>query len=221
MPRHFTAWKKAFIRRNGREPSYNDLYGTEEYYKIKQDLLQEQGCVCCYCEKRINLNDCNIEHFMPRNPDRNVLTEEECDICRNAQLDYENLFASCLGEKSCLADHCNSHKGNWYDFRYCISPLSDQIEGIFGFRLNGKIFAVDNNSSAEQMKNHLHLDSYVLREQRKQSYYTVLELEFADVELLDQDDYIADTIGYYSEKDENGKYTPFCSMITYCLEHYL
>ena len=79
----------------------------------------------------------------------------------------------------------------------------------------------DNNSSAEQMKNHLHLDSYVLREQRKQSYYTVLELEFADVELLDQDDYIADTIGYYSEKDENGKYTPFCSMITYCLEHYL
>ena len=115
------------------------------------------------------------------------MTEEECDICRNAQLDYENLFASCLGEKSGISDHCNSHKGNWYDFRYCISPLSDQIEGIFGFRLNGKIFAVDNNSSAEQMKNHLHLDSYVLREQRKQSYYTVLELEFADVDVGYQD----------------------------------
>lgn len=64
-------------------------------------------------------------------------------------------------------------------------------------------------------------ESHVLSEQRKAAYDTVMEIEFESDELLDDVQYIADTISYYNQKDEEGCYTPFCSMITYCLQHEL
>lgn len=222
-PQHFIDWKTHFRNNNGREPSYEDLAQSEEYARLKRELVEEQGYVCCYCEKEIGRNssmrDCNIEHFMPRHPDAGLLSPDECGICRNAQMDYENMLASCLGEEQFSLDHCNHKKDNWYDFQYCISPIKDEIESIFGFRLNGKIFARGSNKSGEKMRQHLNLNTYALQEQRKKALDTVLEIEF-DGDLLMDPFYIADTIEYYTKMDENGKYTPFCSMIAYCLREY-
>lgn len=224
-PQHFIDWKANFRDNSGREPSYEDLIGSEEYGRLKKELVEEQGYVCCYCEKAIGrsngMRDCNIEHFMPRHPDRRLLSQEECDICQDAQLEYENMLASCLGEEQYSLDHCNHKKDNWYDFRYCISPVKEEIEKIFAFRLNGKIFARDSNPYGEAMRYHLNLDTYVLQEQRKKALDTVLELEFDDIELFTDLSYIADTVDFYKKVDEGGRYTPFCSMITYCIKEYL
>lgn len=168
-PQHLKDWIDEFRVNCGAEPTYDNLAQSEEYEKLKQELLIEQGYICCYCEKEVGVqpgDGSNIEHFMPRHPDRRVLTPQECEICRNAQLDYENMFVSCIGELYDSADHCNYKKESWFDFQYCISPASADIEGIFGFRLNGKIFAIDNNQCAEKMKTYLNLDSYVLQKQR-------------------------------------------------------
>lgn len=223
-PQHLTDWIDKFRMNCGAEPSYEDLAKSEEYGKLKRDLLIEQGYICCYCEKEVGVRDrdgSNIEHFMPRHPDQRILTPAECAICKNAQLDYTNMFVSCGGDEQYSSDHCNHKKDNWFDFNYCISPVSEKIEGLFGFRLNGKIFAVNNNICAEQMKQSLNLDSYVLQKQREKAYDTVLEEEFPDDTLLQDDEYINETIKMYQEKDENGRYEPFCSMITYCLREYL
>lgn len=100
-PDHFY-WKMDYKSRNGREAVYDDLKGTQEYFLLKKNLLEEQGYICCYCEKRIgqegNLSDCDIEHFMPRHPDSRTLSVQECAICKDAQLAYTNLFASCKGK---------------------------------------------------------------------------------------------------------------------------
>lgn len=167
------------------------------------------------------LTDCDVEHFKPRHPDKRMLTEEECEICRNAQLDYDNMFASCLGEELYMVDHCNHRKNNWYDFQYCVSPLSDKVGALFGFRLDGKMFSIHNNPCAEEMKKHLNLNTHILCEQRKEAYRTVVEIEFEEDELLEDDSYLSDTIAYYGKKDERGRYTPFFSMITYCMQNYL
>ncbi len=223
VPVHFLNWKASFLRNYGREPVYEDFIKTGEYIALKKELLEEQGYICCYCEKEIGVhgqNDCDIEHFMPRHPDRRFLSVQECAICRQAQLDYNNLLVSCKGNEKYSLDHCNHKKGNWFDFRYCISPVSGKTETMFGFRLSGKIFARDNDRGAEEMKNQLNLDTYVLREQRKKAYDAVLEAEFDEEELLEDEAYVQDTIAEYREKDENGRYVPFCSMITYCLANY-
>lgn len=187
-PLHFKRWKSDFKHEHGREPTYEDLASSEEYRRLKKHLTEEQGYVCCYCEKPIGGNtflyDCDIEHFMPRHPDKKTLTEEECRICENAQLDYQNMFASCRGENLYMLDHCNHRKENWFDFRYCISPSSDVIDTLFGFRLDGKMISVNNNTCAEAMKNHLNLNTYILCEQRKIAYETIIEAEFEEEELL-------------------------------------
>ncbi len=222
-PLHFSTWKQQFLINSGREPVYSDIYGTDEYGKLKKELLEEQGYICCYCEKRIggnSMRDCTIEHFMPRNPDPNCLSGDEYTRCVNAQLQYENLFASCKGMEQVSLDHCNHKKDNWFDFKYCVSPTSEQIEGIFGFRTNGKIFAEGSNLCAEKMKQHLNLDTYVLQEQRKTAYSTICEVEFDDVNILD-DEYVYSVLDFYSEKDTDGKHEPFISMITYCIQNYI
>lgn len=226
-PEHFRLWKQRIKLELSREPQYNDLINDsekEEYKKILHSFLEEQGYICCYCEKaigRTRKNDCNIEHFMPRNPDRRALSEDDFEKCRNAQLDYDNMMASCLGEEAYSTDHCNHKKDNWFDFSVCISPTESEIENIFGFRNDGKIYAIGSNKKGEELKVHLNLDSYVLREQRKAAYDEVMRMEFEDGELSElwnDDTYIAALIDYYREKDEKGCFTPFCSMITYCLE---
>ncbi len=158
---------------------------------------------------------------MPRHPDRRVLTQAECDKCRDAQMDYTNLFVSCLGETADTIDHCNHRKDNWFDFRLCVSPADEEIETLFGFRLNGKIFAIGSDVRAEAMKTHLNLGSYVLDEQRKAAYDTMMDIEFENEELLGDTQYIMDTIEAYGQMDGEGRYAPFCSMLTYCLEHEL
>lgn len=190
----------------------------------KQKFREEQGYICCYCEQRIGVksaNDCDIEHFMPRHPDKNRLSPKECEICSSAQLEYDNLLVSCKGEDAYSLDHCNHKKDNWFDFRLCVSPITEEIEGLFGYRTNGKIFAVGNDERAEEMKKRLNLDTYVLQNKRKAAYDAVIDMEFGDSDELWVDrEYVAETIASYGERDSSGRYVQFCSMITYCLEHY-
>lgn len=50
-PGHLKKWKEDFLKKMGREPGYEDLAMSEEYGRLKQELLEEQGYICCYCEK--------------------------------------------------------------------------------------------------------------------------------------------------------------------------
>ena len=154
---------------------------------------------------------------MPRNPDSSMPVAQQA-ICRAAQLDYFNMFASCEGELADSIDHCNHKKDNWFDFSECISPLETEIRGLYGFKLNGEVYALGDRG--REMLKHLNLNSYVLQEQRKEAYYAVLELEFEDEDLLDAEEYVEATIAHYDNMND-GKYEQFCSMITYCMKNYL
>lgn len=220
-PKFFKDWKQQFYITNGRQPVYDDLKGTNTYLKLKETLAKEQGYVCCYCEKYIGTSsnnlDCDIEHFMPRHPDKRYLTKAECMTCESAQLDYTNLMASCKGEWQDFLDHCNHKKNNWYNFKTCISPTDERIVTVFGYSSQGKIFPINGNAFGSDMQKHMNLNSEVLKRQRREAYITVLEQEFDDEELMDDIDYIKATIQEYKEMHD-GRYFEFGSMISYCLE---
>lgn len=222
-PGFLVNWKKQWKKANGRDAVYEDLKGTREYFLLKQSLIKEQGYLCCYCEKRIgqegDLSDCDIEHFMPRHPDSRILSAQECAVCKAAQLTYSNLFASCKGENADVADHCNHKKDNWFDFKECIALTDSGIGGILGFRQSGEAFLLDSRGA--EMVKHLNLNSYVLVQQRKEAFFTMLETEFEDEDLLMDKEYMEAVIGDY-ENMQDGRFQEFCSMITYCLRrHYL
>lgn len=53
---------------------------------LKIRLLEDQGCICCYCGERIDLNNTVIEHLDPKK-DKSVV------------FPFSNQYASCIGGK--------------------------------------------------------------------------------------------------------------------------
>jgi len=73
--------------------SYQELNAnSNERDDIKRILLNEQGCLCPYCEKRLDVRSATIEHFQPQS------------TFPNLQLAYSNLYACC--------PKCNGNKTN-------------------------------------------------------------------------------------------------------------
>ena len=78
---------------------------------VHESLLNEQGAICCYCERRVTMDDSHVEHFRPR------------EI--HNQLDYTNLLCSCVREGVAGEPrHCGHAKGNWFDENLLVSPLA-------------------------------------------------------------------------------------------------
>ena len=71
-PIWFENWKRNFKVANGRDAHYkadfstDDTDGSNRRMRLKQQLIREQGEICCYCMKRISLTNSHIEHFWPK-----------------------------------------------------------------------------------------------------------------------------------------------------------
>lgn len=81
---------------------YRDFNRTGELRNI---LTKEQHNVCCYCQRAVK--GFRIEHSYPENSPDKATSE-------SLQLDYNNLFASCIDSEgfSTDAQHCDVSKAN-------------------------------------------------------------------------------------------------------------
>lgn len=127
-PEQVTQWKKKFKHVHKRKPSYDDIQQTVEKGILKSALIREQKGLCCYCCGRLAEDDAHIEHFKPKGLQRYA----------PLSLDYQNLHASCMGEKK-DGRHCGHSKGNRFDETLLISPLDPACEGRFAFKTDGRI----------------------------------------------------------------------------------
>lgn len=213
-PVWFENWKNNFKIANGKEPHYksdfatNDQDGINRRRDLRESLIKEQGGICCYCMKKIDVNSSHIEHFFPK------------EHFQNVDLSYDNLFASCNGEGSNVIydEYCGHRKGNWWR-QDMISPSDIEVEKVFKYLPNGKISSVNGRTTsniAQEMINNLGLDSFHLERSRREA---IEASEVFDTEEY-SDDEIRDFIDYYSNKD-NGAYVPFCKAIVDCLEDLL
>jgi uncharacterized protein (TIGR02646 family) len=152
-----------------RKPVYSNL-GTRERLRLKSNLMEDQGWVCCYCGRRITLQDSHIEHFRPQS--------------RYAQLtlEYENLYASCIRETEAGTPlHCGHAKKDHFDEDLCISPEDEGCETYFVFTLNGDVIPADKNDKrADYMIRLLKLDDGSLRLQRREALGAVFTPEFLE-----------------------------------------
>lgn len=213
-PIWFEDWKNNFKAVNNRKAHYkndfstDDIDGINRRRRLRGDLVNEQGQICCYCMRRISINSSHIEHFLPK------------ESFKEQDLSYENLLASCNGEGSVIVDeeHCGHRKDNWWRDDM-ISPTNIEAEKIFKYSPNGKINSVRGKTTsniAQEMIQNLGLDSFHLERDRRQA------IEASEV--FDDEGYsgeeIRSFIEYYSNKD-NGAYVPYCKAIIDCLEEML
>jgi uncharacterized protein (TIGR02646 family) len=89
-PPEFTEWKAQ--ENEDWKPFWNSKatnFRNPQKEIVHQSLLTEQGYICCYCQRRINLNNSHIEHFKPK--------DESC--YPELSLEYTNFLASCQKER--------------------------------------------------------------------------------------------------------------------------
>ena len=127
-PALFSHWKNENIPlRMGYGELHSDVKNV-----LHVALIQEQGGICCYCERRISLGDSHIEHFCPQ---RGV------NACPDQTLDYQNIHASCQKNLSPgEPHHCGTLKEEWFNSGQLISPLDPGCETHFRFAGDGTIY---------------------------------------------------------------------------------
>lgn len=108
--------------------------GFREKDDIREKLLEEQGYLCAYCMRRIDIRHMKIEHWYPENK----LTEIE-------KLDYRNMLGSCMGHidgtDGKKADTCDAaKKGNVI----VVNPQNKSTLRKIKYKSFGEIYSDDD-----------------------------------------------------------------------------
>jgi len=194
-PPSFTNWKAQ--ETNNWHPIYADLRGDIKD-DVHNNLITEQGHICCYCEKRIKRKDSHIEHFRPQS------------VYPGMNLDYCNMLCSCMRETMKGEPlHCGNKKEDWFDETLIISPLDQTCESRFAFMGDGRIKpASSTDDAARETINRLGLNIPKLIALRAHVITHFLDEELTEDE---RNQFAA----AYLEKDEKGMFGEFWTTIKY------
>lgn len=125
-------------------------------------MIEDQGGLCAYTMRRINIKSSHVEHIKPR-------SRCQQDLC-GSDLDYSNLVA-CFPRHDVKGQprYGARLKDDWWDNDGAefVSPLHLTCEQVFRFKLNGEIEAVNNRIEAITTIDVLGLDHRSLTEDRK------------------------------------------------------
>lgn len=156
----------------GREPkSLTEHRASGGTYKgwdngeLRQQLLNEQGCICCYCMKRIPESDwphSKIEHVKSQ--------KNHPDL----QLNYHNLLIACTGNegKTKFMQTCDTSKGD-KDLSFNPSDKIRNIELLIKYLPNGEIRSIDPLIDRE-LDDILHLNTKDMMDTRA-GYYKLVD----------------------------------------------
>lgn len=196
-PASFTAWKAQ--ANEDWTATYDNLPNPEKNH-LHEALLEEQGWVCCYCGRRMDINDSHIEHFRPR------------DDYPDLELDFANLYASCLrGTVSRQVLHCGHAKGQRFDEALHISPLSAECEQQFAYTLDGNTIPTSTaDNSAPYMIGVLNLNAAFLRNRRAEALAGTFDNDFLLWATAEELQVLRD---YCDVRDELGRFGDFSHVI--------
>lgn len=143
-PKSLERWRSANKRK-----TYPDLGKEQPEIKevLKQQLIEEQKYLCCYCEREVDIANSHIEHFEPQSE------------MSNRQLDYTNMLISCCDTTTCGHIKKGTFNPN------LISPTEPDSLSHFSFGIDGSIVGKDGRGEFTKMT--LNLNSETLKEQRK------------------------------------------------------
>ncbi|NOR44296.1 MAG: TIGR02646 family protein [Candidatus Delongbacteria bacterium] len=173
-PPEIIDWKNTDKMCQNGNPRWNRL-PTELKDLLRKRILEEQGYICCYCERNIGLNDFHLEHIKPKGINKYKIY----------QLDYNNLLCSCQLElEQGEPRHCGNSKGSWYVEDQFISPLDEDCEERFIFTVDGSIYpANEQDIIARKTIEKLQLDIDKLRNLRKNAIEPFLDENITEEEL--------------------------------------
>ncbi len=184
---------------------YENL-GKREKVDLRNQLLKDQGYICCYCQKRIPhkfIVKSKIEHFLCQ--DKNP----------KLQLTFSNLFVSCNGIGNNHEFTCDTKKANFdiNSFNLITSNITSKIK----YTKNGVIFSEDQNIKND-IKNILNLNDENLRKVREGAYKAIEQIKRRSGSNGNFQKNIDKKIQDCIVKDANGRFKPFYGVSLYFLK---
>ena len=205
-PKSFTDWKQQ--ANDDWQPSWENFRNPEKA-STHNSLLQEQGFICCYCNRRISRDNSHIEHLKPR------------ARYSHLELDYTNLLASCQRERERKEPlHCGAKKDEWYDEDLMVSPLDINCNEFFKYTEDGQILpteVVDKKIAAETTIEKLDLNIDKLQDMRSKAIEAILDDDF-DTLTENEKKSLLDA---FEQRNENDQYEEFCAVISYIIQQYI
>jgi len=233
-PEAFCAWKRQELERliticKSNPASERALYehlpsslpreeedGISYYSKLelRAALLREQGYICCFCNRM-------IDHKPEREYKKHELADlpEEIEHMRPVHmfpknaLDYDNLAVSCRGGRGTGKETCNASKGA---SMLPLTPFDASCEERIFFTEDGQIQGDDED--AEKTIEILNLTAY-----DKDRAETIAGFIYAFQDEEEMENGFSDTliskgeaeqiVNVLSQKDEQGRFRPFCSAV--------
>lgn len=191
-PAVFTDWKA--LASPDWTPTYGDLRGAEKK-AVKTALMQEQGYLCCYCERQLSDADSHIEHFKPQH------------LADVDPLEYSNLLCSCQNRlDKGVPRHCGNLKDGWFDAHLLVSPMSADCEARFSYTADGRIHPGQDDAAALATIENLGLDIPKLISLRSAAISPFLDEDLSNEEL-------SRFVDGYLRKDAEGHFAPFWTTI--------
>ncbi|MEO0043858.1 MAG: hypothetical protein RL329_3306 [Bacteroidota bacterium] len=175
---------------------------------LRENLLQEQGYLCCYCQQKISLEAKTmvIEHLLPRVTEPTLLFE------------YNNLLASCLGGKQgddevTQQKYCDNHRSNKH---LDITPLQIDCNQYFDYiEMDEGIKIIGLSAEAEHTIEILNLNASKLRRLRGAFVQTFLEdLNKEEANIL------LGKLKWQMDNTLAKPLTPFIQVLIRCLENF-
>jgi len=223
-PECFSNWKN--LAGEDWTPTYADLQNPQKK-EVHCALIREQGYICCYCQSRIDRSTSHIEHFRPQ-------ASHPMD-----RLDYRNFLASCnCGERhaglsecddppleceveelpTTRAMHCGKFKRDSYGIGL-VSPLEPDCESYFRYgELTGMINPAPDPTKRDRASTTidvLALNNTYLTRRRKEAFDGALY----DLDSLPPEEG-RKLIDGFGDRDEHGRFAPFCAAIVSVLNQY-
>lgn len=165
-PVELTSWKA----QNRALPNYcYASLAAEHRLAVRTALVTEQRGLCAYTGRRINVENCHIEHLRP---------QAHCGI--GEDIDYRNLVAGVPAPNAPQLPYGAHKKADWpnlADEHLFVSPLSAGCNDRFSFRLNGEVQAGNTaDNAAFETIARLGLDNRVLVQLRKAAIESTLQI---------------------------------------------
>ena len=166
---------------------------------VKQQLLEEQGGLCCYTGMRVDSQKSHIEHFKPQK----LCTDHE-------DVEYTNLLAAHPGTSAGRCQFGARAKDDWYDENLLVSPLHQSCKTKFRFDLFGRIKpAKSDDTAAQDTIERLKLNHELLTDYRIQAINAAL---FPDESQLSRAK-LRKVIKGFCQRNTEQKFPHFCFVI--------
>lgn len=201
-PRQLIEWFNCQPMENGERINCRYEQLDSEVKKIvEQQLLQEQGWLCCYTGMSITGDNFHIEHLVPRSVSKSQGTHED--------VNYQNMLAAYPQGNCPFGAKIRENKP------FPVTPLQPICEHKFRFDLDGHITGIDED--ANTTINCLRLDHEMLDEMRKAAIDEVLfpnhhRLSPAQINVIVRD---------YCSRNGSRRFPKFCFVVAQAAQQLL